>query len=285
VDKKGNLYVLFATTTQQENAAAAQHGQPSGTFSQLYLAVSRDHCQTFTDYTVFNGAKKGTNTVQFGDIFNDLSIDGAGDLYVVGAGFIGHKAFAKTANLYVFSSKDHGQRWTGPRKLHTPHAADMLPAAVGGPRAGQLVIGYFRTINGVTDPNSLKGRWTYATAESRNATAGQPTFAYVDVRRGYSYHNGQICNAGILCGLPGEPSDRSLLDFTSATLDRHGCALFVFGANPHGTPTTNTSSRNYVTRQRTGCLRSHSTHTARHRAPRFRSSPPRRHRRHRGFTG
>jgi hypothetical protein len=225
---------------------------------------------------VFNGAKLGTNTVQFGDIFNDLAIDGAGDLYVVGTGFIGHKAFAKTTHVYVFSSKDHGKKWSHPVQLHTPHSADMLPAAVGGPKAGQLVIGYFKTINGVTDPNSLKGKWTYATAESRNATASHPRFHYVAVRPGYIYHNGQICNAGILCGLPGEPSDRSLVDFTSATIDGHGCPLFVFAGNPTGTPTTNSSSNtnNYVTRQRVGCFKSTTTHhTTRH--PRKR----------RGFTG
>jgi hypothetical protein len=90
-DKAGNLYVLFATTTQQENLLAQQQGQPSGTFSQLYLAVSHDRCQTFTDYTVFDGEKvDGENTVQFGDIFNNLAIDGAGNLYVVGAGYVGH---------------------------------------------------------------------------------------------------------------------------------------------------------------------------------------------------
>ena len=80
VDKNGNLYVLFATTTQQENAAAAAGQQPSGTFSQLYMAVSKDHCQSFTNYTVYDGSQGGTktNTVQFGDIFNDLAIDGGG---------------------------------------------------------------------------------------------------------------------------------------------------------------------------------------------------------------
>jgi hypothetical protein len=304
IDKKGNLYVLFATTTQQENAAAFAQGNPSGTFSQLYLAVSKDHCQSFTDYTVFDGQKKyGMNTVQFGDIFNDLAIDGAGNLYAVGVGFIGHKQFASAANVYVLSSKDHGQHWSAPQKLHTPNAADMLPAAVGGPKAGRLVIGYYRTFNGVTDPASLKGRWAYSTAESRNATAARPRYVYADVRRGYSYHNGQICNAGILCGLPGEPSDRSLADFTSVTLDSHSCPLFTFAGEPKGTPSTNgTHTKNYVTRQLTGCLNEPVTHpigpsqpggstqhhkhtqSHHHRKHRRPSRRPKR-KRSRGFTG
>src|SRR5579859_1989499 len=94
-DSAGNLYILFATTTQQENLLAQEQGQPSGTFSQLYLAVSHDKCQTFTDYTVFDGEKLyGENTVQFGDIFNNVAVDGAGNLYALGAGYIGHTPFA-----------------------------------------------------------------------------------------------------------------------------------------------------------------------------------------------
>src|SRR5205807_10413513 len=111
-DKAGNLYVLFVTTTQQENAAALAQGFPSGTFSQLYLAVSHDHCQTFTDYTAFDGTKLGANTVQFGDIFNDLAIDGAGNLYVVGAGAVGTKPFPSTTNVYLLKSTDHGVHWS-----------------------------------------------------------------------------------------------------------------------------------------------------------------------------
>jgi hypothetical protein len=132
----------------------------------------------------------------------------------------------------------------------------MLPAAAGGPKAGQLAIGYFRTVNGVTDANSTSGKWTYATAQSSNAAAAKPAFAYRAVNPGVVYHNGQICNAGILCGAPGEPSDRSLLDFTSVALDSHNCPLFTFAGNPTGTPTTNDSTNtfNYVTRQLRGCF-------------------------------
>lgn len=261
VDKSGDLYILFATTTQQENAQAFAQGQPSGTFSQLYLAVSKDHCQTFTDYTVFDGqAKYGPNTVQFGDIFNDLAIDGAGNLYVVGAGYV--HSLSNTSNVYLFSSTDHGQHWSGPYELDSAAAAHMLPAAVGGPQAGQLAIGYFRTINGVTDPNSSTGKWTYTTAYSTNAGTATPSFSYADPNPGYDYHNGEICNLGILCGtIPGQPSDRSLLDFTSVTLAPGGCPLYVFAGNPTGSPGNNTSqnTNNYVTRQLTECFGTTST--------------------------
>jgi hypothetical protein len=251
-DAAGNLYILFVTTTQAQNVAAAAAGQPSGTFSQVYLAVSHDHCQSFTDYTVFDGSKLGTNTVQFGDIFNDIAIDGAGNLYVIGDGYVGTKPFANTANVYLFKSTNHGVSWSSPTLIGSTDAAHMLPAAVGGPQRGQLAIGYFRTTNGVTDPNDTSGKWTYTTAETTNGSQ----FTYRDVNPGFVYHNGQICNAGILCGLPGEPSDRSLLDFTSAALDSHGCPLFTFAGNPSG---DQAGTSNYVTRQLVGCFSTQAT--------------------------
>jgi hypothetical protein len=305
VDKSGTLYVMFATTTQQENVQAQSQGQPSGTFSQLYLAVSHDQCRSFTDHTVFDGqAKYGSNTVQFGDIFNDLVLDGAGNLYAVAAGAIGTTPFPTGANIYVLKSTDHGSTWSSsPVKLDTLNGTQMLPAAVGGPQAGQLEIGYFRTVNGVTNPNSSSGKWTYATAQSSNATALNPTFSYQDVNPGFVYHNGEICNLGILCGqVPGGPSDRSLLDFTSAALDSNNCPLFTFAGNPTGSPGNNsyppTPTYNYVTRQLTGCFATSASTTTtaakrkaaakkrhrrkRHRRARRISRPPRRSA---GFTG
>jgi hypothetical protein len=77
-----------------------------------------------------------------------------------------------------------------------------------------------------------------------------------DVNPGFIYHHGQICNAGILCGAPGQPSDRSLLDFTSAALGSRNCPVFTFAGNPTGSPRKNSSKKtfNYVTRQLEGCF-------------------------------
>lgn len=137
----------------------------------------------------------------------------------------------------------------------------MLPAAAGGPSAGQLTLGYFRTVNGITDPNSTAGKWTYSTAQSSNANAASPDFAYNDVNPGVVYHNGEVCNAGILCGTtPNGPSDRSLLDFTSAAIDSDGCPVYTFAGNPTGSPGNNTGANtfNYVTRQTSDCFSSSS---------------------------
>lgn len=233
VDAAGNLYVLFTTSTQAENAAAVAAGKSSGTFSQLYMAVSHDGCATFTDHTVFDGSALGTNTVQFGDIFNDLVIDSAGNLYAVAAGAIGKTAFPSTANVYLFTSTDHGTTWSPPRSVPSPKGAHVLPAAVTGPHAGSIAIGFFRTVNGVTDPNSPAGKWTYSAEVTANALSS-PSWSRADL--GTIMHVGDICTSGLLCGtgIPGTGNDRSLLDFTSAALDTAGNPVFTFAGNPSG---------------------------------------------------
>ncbi len=247
-DKRGNLYVMFTTTTQAQNLAALGAAQTSGTFSQVYMAVSTDKCTTFKDYTVYDGSQGGavTNSVQFGDVFNALAIDGGGNLYAVAAGYVGKTPFAKTTDLFLFASRDGGKTWSKSPIQVGAGGAHMLPAAIGGPQAGQLALGFYHTTNGVRDPNSTQGVWTYSTAESTDATAAAPSFQFADVRPNFVYHRGPICNMGILC-----TSGRDLLDFTSATIDAQGCPIFAFAANPAG---VKNGTFNYATIQTSGCF-------------------------------
>jgi hypothetical protein len=263
VDSAGNVYVLFTTTTQVQNAAALAAGKSSGTFSQAYLAVSNNHCTTFTDHTIFDGAAHyPANSVQFGDIFNDLVIDPAGNLYTVAAGYIGTTAFATTADIYLFTSTNHGVSWSPYRKLTTDIGGHVLPAAAAGLSAGQLAIGYFRTTNGNTDPNNSADVWTYTVAESTNALSTKTPFSFTDMPSaagitGNTYHYGDICTSGILCGTgtPGTGTDRSLLDFTSAAVDSNGCMFFTFGGNPKSASTGAVEpTLNYVTKQTSACF-------------------------------
>jgi hypothetical protein len=259
LDRNGTIYVMFTTTTQAQNVTGLTQGQPSGSFSQVYLAVSTDHCQSFTDHTVYDGSKLGTNSVQFGDIFNALAIDGGGNLYAVAAGYVGTTSYAKSASVFLLSSSNGGRSWTAPFKLTSGTEADMLPAATGGGKSGELAVGYFRTINGVTDPNNAAAKWTYQAEVTRNAAAAHPTFEAAPVATKadgspFVFHIGDICNQGILCGLvPGSNGDRSLLDFTSVTPLPSGCPAYTFAGNPSG-KNDSADTSNYVAVATKDCL-------------------------------
>ena len=140
--------------------------------------------------------------------------------------------------------------WSQPALIGSTNAAHMLPAAVGGPKGGQLAIGFFRTVNGVTSPNSTSGKWTYATAESTNTTAGQPRFTFRDVNPGFVYHNGQICNAGILCGFPASRATARC----STSPPRRSTPTAAHCPPSPGTGGVQNGTSNYVTRQRVGCF-------------------------------
>ena len=269
-DRDGTIYAMFTTSTQSQNVSNLP-GHISGTFSQIYLAISHDNCASWQDVTVYDGSNLGTNTVQFGDDFNDMAIDGAGNLYAISAGYVTKdQTNAPIARLYMLMSRDHGQTWTAPKEISTRPGAYMMPSAIGGPAGGQLAVGVYHTINGVTDPNDPNGKWTYEALETSdafgqlNAPAGATTASLGDLvdvpvnagstGRGFVYHAHDICNSGTLCGLglPGTGNDRTLADFTMAALGADGCPIFAFAANPGDPSYANTF--NYVTRQTSGCF-------------------------------
>ena len=266
VDAQGNLYVLFTTTTQQENAAALAAAKPTGTFSEAFMAVSTDHCATFNDYTIYDGYNSNLpcssvpscNGVQFGDIFNDLEIDSAGNLYSIADGFVGTTPFATTTDIYLFTSpaSSHGQTWSGPIKLTNNGQGHMMPAAATGPIPGQLAIGYFETVNGITDPTNTSAQWGYTVIETDDAGSASPTFTSTQMTGGSGtggniYHIGAICNLGIICLPTSGSGDRSLADFTSAAMDADGCPFFSWAGNPGG---DSAGTSNYVTKQTAGCF-------------------------------
>jgi LPXTG-motif cell wall-anchored protein len=66
---------------------------------------------------------------------------------------------------------------------------------------------------------------------------------------GHVYPQGDICNEGLLC----VQGDRSLVDFTSATVDGNGCVLYTWAG--HTDPGNEGDEvLNYVSRQTSECF-------------------------------
>jgi hypothetical protein len=226
----------------------------------LWLVSSTDHGQTFTATNVFDGSAAGAT---MGLVFNDLAIDGAGDLYVLSLG--NAKGAAPPDNAYLFVSTDRGAHWAQ-HQIATDGKALALAGLHGGPLAGQLVLGWYHSTN-TTDTNDLTGQWKFQALESTNATDSTPAFTAVDLGSSSNaatgiVHQGQVCTAGLACTtgqvMGGGQGNRNLADFSSVTVDSKGCAILTYADD--GTIKSDQSNfafalvSNNVTRQTGGCF-------------------------------
>ena len=255
IDSDGNIYALVTT-----------QGAGQGPLNQLWLIKSTDHGQTWTDTSIFAGAA----TAQLGLVFNDMAMDGAGDLYALTLGNAG--GAVPPVHAYLFSSTDRGATWHQADISPPGNPALALAALHGGPQAGDLAVGWYQSANTV-DPNDVSGQWQYVGLESTNATSAAPGFIATKLGSPATpgagiVHDGQICTQGILC-TTGQLEDsvspvtstgsgqgnRNLADFSSVTVDSNGCPIYVYAddGGQTGDFLLKTTS-NDVTRQTSGCF-------------------------------
>jgi hypothetical protein len=247
VGPDGAVYVEVTEPASSSTTAV------NSNLSNLYLAVAKGGCtgQTvFKNYTVFDGSATGAN---LGKIFNAVSMDGVGDLYVIAAGTL--TSAQKTTDVYLFVSRDHGATWTKPIQVNPPSlTANVMPAVAGGFAPGQVTIGWFGCTQ-TGDPNTCQ-RWNYYATES---TDGGQTFAEAanltsSVAGGF-IHYGNICTVGVNCGTPldgdGGNGNRDLADFSSVALDTTtGAAVFAIPGDPTNTSGVPNGSANvFIVRQ------------------------------------
>jgi hypothetical protein len=219
--------------------------------NSLFIAVANKGCATgtrFANYKIYSDP--GAN---LGKIFNSVTVDKGGNVYVIAAGQT--KANQATTNVWLFVSHDHGVHWTAPIRVNTPNLkANVMPAVVGGLRGNEVAVGWFGTSTN-NDPNYQKNQWRYYVATSFD---GGKHFNQTTVTPS-PIHYGDICTQGLFCGLiPGQPSNRNLADFDELAVDpRTGQLIIAFPGDPYNRPDiangpNDFSSSAYVVRQTGG---------------------------------
>lgn len=155
-------------------------------------------------------------------IFNVIGPDGT--IYVLASGKLNDK---DAYNTYVWTSRDGGKSFGPPQKVNGPDLkANVMPAIATGTKAGQVVVGWYGSLN-ATGPADTKGEWRYYVARSSDYGA---SWDAATVTRNV-FHYGDICTVGILCDT--QSGNRNLLDFSSVGVDpKSGCATAVFPGDP-----------------------------------------------------
>ena len=206
------VYQTFSGIDSSDTANCTTGANPCG-YHVVYMAVSTDGGQNFTDYPVYDNPN---HTVSYGHQFVNVSVDAAGNLYSV---------YSDNHNLYYSYSTTHGQTWSGPYQINkAPSATAIMPWSVAG-AAGKLDVVWYGTsyYDGVNPPDSYpnSAAWYVYFAQNLSATSGA---GFTQVQASPINHYGGVCEGGISC-----TGNRDLYDdFGVAASPTTGLASIVY---------------------------------------------------------
>jgi hypothetical protein len=203
------IYLVYGISSSGRNAQECQDNPtncPFGPAQQVIVARSEDGGLTWTDHV----AMTTTGADTLGNIFPWITIDRAGNLYVVAAGNVKGKG----GNGYFYtSSSDHGDHWSKFTKINKGNGVVVFPTIVAGSK-GVADLAWLQSNS--TDQNDPKGVWRVHFAQTRNGTSSAPKFRQVT---GPVVRHGQVCTLGVNCS-----GGRQLGDFFEIALDANGLA-------------------------------------------------------------
>lgn len=169
--------------------ANASEAALPGNYHAVWIGVSRDGGQTFTDYTVYINQDISVN---YGHQFVNVSVDRAGTVYMV---------YSDDHNLYYSFSTDHGVTWTGPFLVNaTPSATAIMPWSVAC-APGELDVVWYGTsyYDSAAAPGGYPASAAWYVFFSQNRDAASAGSSFTQVRATPVVHYGGVCEGGVSC--------------------------------------------------------------------------------------
>lgn len=182
-------HIVYQTFSGLAGAGEAAGGVAGTTgHHAVWMAVSSDGGQTFTDYPVYVNPNAQTS---YGHQFVNVSVDQAGNVYSV---------FCDNHNVYYSYSTDHGRHWSAPVQVNSgPAATAIFPWSVAA-APGKLDIVYYGSsyYDGTNPPDSYpaSASWKVYFAQGLTATSGG---AFTQTAASPVVHTGAVCEGGISC--------------------------------------------------------------------------------------
>lgn len=207
------LYQTFSGIDQNDVANCTSGTGPCNTHV-VYMAVSTDGGQSFTDYPVYDNPN---TAVSYGHQFVNVSVDRAGNVYSV---------YGDNHNLFYSYSTDHGQHWSAPAQINkSPSATAIFPWSVAG-GAGKLAVVWYGTsyYDGVNPPDSYPSSAAWNVYFAQNLKATTPGSSFAQTVASPINHYGGVCESGATCS-----GNRDLYDdFGVAASPISGLASIVY---------------------------------------------------------
>jgi hypothetical protein len=225
-----NIYQVWSSVS---DASEIPGCQPTCNLHTVWIGVSIDQGKTFTDYIVYDDTTRNSD---FGHAFVNVSVDKAGNVYVV---------FSDDHNVYYSVSRNFGQTWSPRVQINkAPSNTAIYPWATAG-SAGELdVVWYgtsyccagteFGTGRGPTyypqfDASGSPVNWYVYFAQNVNALSAPSSF--IQVAASGVIHRGDICELGAGCG---DGMNRDLLDdFGVAASPTTGMAAIIYTSDQY----------------------------------------------------
>ena len=201
----------------------------------VWISVSIDGGVTFTGYKVYNNPD---TTVDYGHQFINVSVDNAGNVYVV---------YDDNHNMFYSFSTNFGRSFSGPFQVNkTPSNTAIFPWSAAG-NAGQLdIVWYGTSFYDGRAPDNYPSTAAWYVYFAQNLNALTPNSPFTQVAASGIIHYGGVCEAGVTCS-----GNRDLLDdFGVAASPTTGKAAIIYTSdqylNTAAEPATRRTSGSYV---------------------------------------
>ena len=220
------IYQVFSSIANSDELASCTIACHVHT---VWIAVSIDGGNTFTDYTVYNNPN--TN-VDYGHQFINVSVDSAGNVYAV---------YTDDHNVYYSFSRTFGKNWSGPYQINNaPSKTAIFPWSTAG-NAGELDVVWYGTnfYNGVDHPDTYPDTAAWNVYFSQNLNALVPGSSWTQATASNIIHYGGVCEAGVTC-----TGNRDLLDdFGVAASPTTGSAVIIYTSDQFVNSTAEPATR------------------------------------------
>ena len=180
--------IMVGPTDAQELVTCGTPAGPDSCYRTVWMGVSTDGGQTFTDYKVYTGSPDQS----FQHNFPNVAVDRAGNVYA---------SWSDNHNVYFTSSTDGAQTWSKPVKVNkNPANTAIFPWLEAG-AAGKVDLVYYGTsyYDGVNPPDDypMSAAWYVYMAQDLTATSARSSFAQYQASP--INHYGGVCEGGVSC--------------------------------------------------------------------------------------
>jgi hypothetical protein len=214
VHVKGNhdIYQIFSGPKDLTGDAACGG---STCYNVVYMAVSKDGGQTFTDHVVHRAANIHRS---YGHQFTNVAVDDRGNVYAV---------YGDNHNISYSFSRDQGSTWSAPHRVNKGSANTAIFPWTAAGRAGKIDIVFYGsshapTAGQVPDTYPKRAKWHVYLAQNLHALRAGSHFHQVIASP--VNHRGAVCESGVGC-----TGNRDLYDdFGIAASPKTGRASIVY---------------------------------------------------------